>query len=193
MLIFGLTLGAYAIPVALPVAKPETLHKYYEKSGVANTGALTWEDQKKHPLPQDFADMMGWKEIALKTADVYYSLHDSLRIHTLIYCRSYGVAGAINYYGKQYRLPEVYSDNASFLLWMPDKYNVKCVILVGHNLPDSTEEAYQQFKNYVVADSLVMPLARESGIKFAIFKNPTDSVNAVIERITAGHKKQFVR
>ncbi|MBV4359134.1 glycosyltransferase family 39 protein [Pinibacter aurantiacus] len=193
MLIFGLILGAYAMPVALPVAKPETLHKYYEKSGVANTGALTWEDQQKHPLPQDFADMMGWKEIALKTADVFYGLHDSIRIHTLIYCRSYGVAGAINYYGKQYRLPEVYSGNATFLLWMPDTYKVKAIILVGHDLPDSTETAYKQFATYSVVDSLNMPLARENGIKFTVFRNPTDSVNEVIERIVAEHKKRFIR
>ncbi|KKX47100.1 hypothetical protein L950_0228290 [Sphingobacterium sp. IITKGP-BTPF85] len=27
---------------------------------------LTWEDGKEHQLPQDFADMLGWKELAKK-------------------------------------------------------------------------------------------------------------------------------
>jgi len=31
-----------------------------------NTGAFKWEDQEYHPLPQDFSDMLGWKEITEK-------------------------------------------------------------------------------------------------------------------------------
>jgi hypothetical protein len=76
---------------------------------------------------------------------------------------------------------------------MPDVYKVKAIILVGHNMPDSTETAYKQFATYKIVDSLNMPLARETGLKFAVFRNPTDSVNEVIERVIAGHKKRFIR
>ncbi len=32
---------------------------------------LTWEDGKEHPLPQDFADMLGWQELARKVDSLY--------------------------------------------------------------------------------------------------------------------------
>jgi len=34
-------------------------------------GMLTWEDGKEHPLPQDFADMLGWQELARKVDSLY--------------------------------------------------------------------------------------------------------------------------
>jgi hypothetical protein len=61
-------------------------------------GLLRWEDGKDHSLPQDFADMLGWKELALKIDSIYSTLPDHGQ--TLILCDNYGQAGAINYYSK---------------------------------------------------------------------------------------------
>lgn len=58
----------------------------------------TWEDGKKYPISQDFADMLGWKELGNKVDSVYASITD--KKHTLILCDNYGEAGAINYYTK---------------------------------------------------------------------------------------------
>ncbi|MES1218559.1 MAG: glycosyltransferase family 39 protein, partial [Bacteroidota bacterium] len=123
MLAFSLALGIFSMPLIMPVAKPEALAKYYEKTHLNKMNK--WEDLKLHPLPQDFADMIGWKEMAQKTACVYNSLTNEQKAKTLVFCRFYGSAGALNLYGKEMGLPEVYSDNASFLLWMPDKYDIK--------------------------------------------------------------------
>ena len=122
------------MPLVLPLAKPETLAKYYQASGLYKTGALKWEDLQNHPLPQDFADMIGWKEMAQKAADVYHALPKEERDNMLIYCRGYYSAGALNYYAKEVGLPEVYSDDASFLFWMPEKYPYKNLLLVAHNM-----------------------------------------------------------
>ncbi|NDP27583.1 MAG: glycosyltransferase family 39 protein [Flavobacterium sp.] len=55
-------------------------------------GLLRWEDGKDHALPQDYADMLGWKELAHKTDSIYATLPASQQ--TLILCDNYGQAGA---------------------------------------------------------------------------------------------------
>jgi hypothetical protein len=60
---------------------------------------LRWEDGKDHLLPQDFADMLGWKELALKVDSAYLKLPN--KDNTLILCDNYGQAGAINFYTRQ--------------------------------------------------------------------------------------------
>ena len=63
ILVIALTLPF--VPVALPMLSPEILSDFYGVSGIAKTGLLKWEDQRDHELPQDFADMLGWKESGL--------------------------------------------------------------------------------------------------------------------------------
>ncbi len=193
MLIFSFGLGIFGMPLTMPLAKPETLVRYYEKTGLNKTGSFKWEDQKMHPLPQDFADMMGWKELAMKTGNVYNSLPPGERTKTMVYCRGYFTAGALNYYRKEAGLPEVYSDNASFLFWMPDKYDIKNLILVGHTMPGKDDIVFQQFEKAGIKDSIDMPLFRENGMKIILFEHGNDSLNSIIEKEVAGLKSKFQR
>ncbi len=193
MLVFSIALGIFSMPLIMPLAKPETLVKYYEKTGLNKTGSFKWEDQQMHPLPQDFADMMGWKEMALKAGTVYNSIPPDERAKTFVYCRGYFSAGALNYYRKEAGLPEVYSDNASFLFWMPDKYDIKNLILVGHTMPDSNDIVFQQFEKVSIKDSIDMPLFRENGMKIILFEHGNDSLNNIITRGVAQLKSKFMR
>jgi hypothetical protein len=193
MIGFSIAFGLFALPLILPVAKPAALAKYYEATGMNKTGAFKWEDQHMHPLPQDFADMIGWKELAEKSGAVYNSLSTEQKTKTLVYCRGYYSAGALNYYRKNAGLPEVYSDNASFLFWMPDRYNVKNLILVGHTIPDKDDVVFQQFEKMTIKDSINMPLFRENGMKIILFENGNDSLNTIIEKGVAKLKSEFMR
>lgn len=193
MLIFSFAFGLFAMPLIMPLAKPEKLVKYYEKTGLNKTGSFKWEDQQMHPLPQDFADMMGWKELAIKAGAVYNSLPEQEKAKTFVYCRGYFSAGALNYYRKEAGLPEVYSDNASFLFWMPDKYDVKNLILVAHHLPDKDDVVFQQFEKVIIKDSIDMPLFRENGMKIILFENGNDSLNNIITKGVAKLKSKFMR
>jgi predicted nucleic acid-binding protein len=85
------------------------------------------------------------------------------------------------------------SDNGSFLLWMPNKYNVKNLILVAHDIPDSTDIVFQQFKKMTIKDSLNYPLARETGVKIILYQNGNNKVNGMIEESIAEMKNQFTR
>ncbi|MCW3110748.1 MAG: glycosyltransferase family 39 protein [Segetibacter sp.] len=179
------------IPVMLPIWKPQQLADYYKKMGFDKAGACRWEDLQDHPLPQDFADMLSWKELGDKVSKVYTSLPDSVKNKTLIYCRNYALAGATTYYGKG--LPQVTSDNASFLFWMPDKYNIKNLLFVGKRIPDKDDAVFQQFEKYTVLDSTTTPLAREVGVKIILYENGNDKVNGMIDAGIKEQKDEFRR
>ncbi len=193
MLVFSLALGSFAMPLIMPLAKPEALAKYYEKTGLSKTGSFKWEDQQMHPLPQDFADMMGWKEMALKTGAVYNNILPEEKKKTMIYCRGYYTAAALNYYRKQADLPEVYSDDASFLFWMPDKYDIKNLIVLAHQIPEKDDIVFQQFEKMTIKDSINMPLFRETGMRIILYENGNDSLNSLIEKGIAELKSGFMR
>lgn len=193
MIAIPVGLCIWAMPLTLPVAKPESLATYYRKAGFESTGALKWEDQAVHPLPQDFADMIGWREMAEKTAKVLHALPPIEQQQTMVYARGYFTAGALNYYGPSLGLPETYSDNASFLFWMPDRYHIKNLLLVGHNMPGKDDVVFQQFEKVTILDSVSMPLFRENGMKFILFENGNDSVNTLIEKSVGGLKSKFMR
>jgi hypothetical protein len=193
MIVFAVALGLFGMPLTMPLAKPGKLAEYYKRTGMNKTGSFKWEDQQMHPLPQDFADMIGWKEMALKAGAVYNSLPASEREKTFVYCRGYFSAGALNYYRKEAGLPEVYSDNASFLFWMPDNYDIRNLILVGHQVPDTDDIVFNQFEKMTIRDSVDMPLFRENGMKIILYQNGNDSLNSIITRGVAKLKNRFTR
>lgn len=186
-----LLLFAPVIPMLLPVWKPNKLADYYVRFGIDKIGVLKWEDLKNHPLPQDFSDMLGWKELAQKVSTAYAKLPDSIKIKTMLHCRNYGQAGAISYYGKG--LPQVNTDNASFLFWMPETYHVKNILLVAKHLPDQDDIVFQQFEKYRMIDSISNPFARELGTKIFLFENANDKANSMIEANIRKQKNEFRR
>jgi len=168
--------GLFILPIGLPVFPPKQLAAYYEKAGFREALGFKWEDQQNHPLPQDFADMMGWQEIAEMTAKHFNALPDSVRDSTAIYCRGYFTAGAINYFGRNLQLPEAISDNGSYLMWIPGDWNFRHLMMVGHRNPGPDDEVFNHFERREILDSLDLPYFRENGIKLFMFHNATDSM-----------------
>jgi hypothetical protein len=193
MLAFSLGLGLFSLPLVMPVAKPERLAKYYSVTGLNKTGDFKWEDLKYHPLPQDFGDMIGWKEMAIKAGTVYNNMPPKEREKTMVFCSGYYSAGALNFYRKEANLPEVYSTNASFLFWLPEKYDIRNIIYVARKIPDSTDRFFRQFEKMTIKDSVNYPLFRENGTHIILFENGSDSLNSIIEYRVAQLKKEFTR
>jgi 4-amino-4-deoxy-L-arabinose transferase-like glycosyltransferase len=156
-------LGIYFLFIGLPVMEPEKLARFYEKTHAKGKGILRWEDQQDHSLPQDFADMLGWEEMAQKTAAAFHLMDSSQQANTFIFCDNYGMAGAINYYRKKYHLPEAYSDNASFLYWIPDSIKFQNLVLVEHDPDEMHYDFIKQFSSATLTDSITNPYAREKG------------------------------
>lgn len=181
------------MPLVLPIDKPGPLAAYYKKIGLEKIGDFQWEDQQYHPLPQDFADMIGWREMTAKAAKLYHALPPDEQKQTLVYARGYFTAGALNYYGPLYKMPEVYSDNASFLFWMPVRYRVRNLLFLGRNMPGKDDPVFQQFEKVTVLDSVNMPLFRENGMKFILYENANNALNSMIEKEVKKLKAKYER
>lgn len=143
--------------LAFPNKTPESIAENpttYKKYGL-----LRWEDGKDHSLPQDFADMLGWKELARKVDQQY--AHLSKSGNTLVLCDNYGQAGAINFYSKQGI--KAVSFNADYVNWFDLTKKYKNLIRVKNSAEDELEKTGAFFNHSVLIDSVTSPYAREKG------------------------------
>jgi hypothetical protein len=171
-----LMMGYYLIPIALPIMEPTKLATFYEKRNIKKIGVLNWEDGDSHPLPQDFADMLGWEEMASKSAKAFHTLNEGEKKNTLLFCDNYGQAGALNYYAKKYNLPQTYSDNASFLYWMPDSLHFNNIVLVTDDVHEMEHDFLRNFKEVVLFDSITTPYSRERGSLILLLKGMNEQM-----------------
>lgn len=181
----------FLLPLLLPLWQPAKLADYYNKAGSAFKSSLKWEDHKQHPLPQDFADMLGWKEMAAKVEKAYLALPDSEKSKTMIFCGNYGQAGAIQYYSRG-KLP-VYTPNASFLFWMPDTYHLNNIIMVSDARAKRSAELSRLFSSVKLIDTIANPFAREYGTKITLLQHAGDKMNGMLEKIIGEQKDEFRR
>lgn len=171
MVILVLVLGIPFIPLLLPTSPPAQLAAFYERNDVGKTGLLKWEDQQDHPLPQDFADMLGWKELTEKTERFYNSLPESTRVNTIIYGSHYGHAGALAYYGKDAGFrKKIITVNGSFLLWIDRPY-FDHLIFIAHDMPGTGDELFWHFQRSWLVDTVSHPFSRQRGDKIIFFEN----------------------
>lgn len=160
------------LPMSLPIWPPQKLAAFYKEKNMEAYGLLKWEDQQNHALPQDFADMLGWKEMAAKTYRVYNQLPDTIKAQTVIYARHYGQAGSLQLYNTDTAfVKRVISDNGSFLLWIPPSLRFKHLLFVGHRMPGADDEVFQHFETVAVMDSITNTLSRQYGDRIIFFKN----------------------
>lgn len=163
--------------VAFPNKSPEYIIGHPEQ--YKKMGLLRWEDGKDHPLPQDFADMQGWKELALKVDQEYFRLSKSGC--TLVLCDNYGQAGAINYYSK--KGVEAVSFNADYINWfdLNKKYDNLIRVKEFSKDEDELKETGPYFKSSKAADSIVNKFAREKGTVIFSFEGAKIDINKKIQ------------
>jgi 4-amino-4-deoxy-L-arabinose transferase-like glycosyltransferase len=182
--------GIYFIFIALPVMPPKKLAEFYENTHAKGKGILKWENQQDHALPQDFADMLGWDEMARKTAAAYHSLDTAQQRNTFIFCDNYGMAGAINYYRKKYHLPEAYSDNASFLYWIPDNLTFQNLVLLENDPNEMQYPFISDFSKATLTDSVSNPYAREYGTAIVLLVGADEKFKKFFsDKLRADRKK----
>ena len=185
-------LGVLFIPLSLPIFRPEKLDNFYKKTNMVKSGALKWEDLKDHPLPQDFSDMLGWEEMAQKVSAAYEKLDSTEKKQTILFCDNYGMAGAVNFYAAKYHLPQAYSDNASFLYWLPDSVHIHNLILVTDDEGEMQKPFIKNFSSAILNDSVTNFYAREKGDLIITLKNANNDFNKFfkekIEKDKAAYK-----
>lgn len=156
------------LPLLLPTRSPEKLAALYKKVGVENK----WEDQQLHPLPQDFADMLGWKETTEKAERFFMSLPDSTRQVTWILTDHYGQAGALQFYGtNQLFRSHTITGNGSFRLWIPNQLAPQHIIYIGHEPKSENDPVFGHFMQHRVIDSVTNPYSRQYGDKITWYEH----------------------
>ena len=105
-------------PLTLPIFSVEKTMSYIGSLGIeGNPG----ERHEMGALPQHFADMHGWEEMAATVAQIYRKLPKEEKSKCVIFVRNYGEAGAIDFFGKKYDLPKATCSHNNYWLWGPPK------------------------------------------------------------------------
>lgn len=169
------------------------IHPYYSPKRIlenpppyANLGLNRWEDGKEHPIPQDFADMLGWRELA-QLVDSAYQIRPK-EGRTLIICSNYGQAGAINYYS---RIPELeaLTMNADYLYWFDLEEKVDHLILVWEKDEQITDRELNLFEEYQEIGKITHPLAREMGTTVHFLQGAKTDINSILKAEVEAEKQ----
>ncbi|HMS35122.1 MAG TPA: glycosyltransferase family 39 protein [Ignavibacteria bacterium] len=160
-------LGIVIIPLAMPVLSVEQFISYSKKLGMAPS---TSESKELSELPQHYADMFGWEELAQDVSKVCLNLSDEERKNAVVFGRNYGEAAAVDFYSNKYKLPKAVSGHNSYWIWGFGNSIGSLVIIIGGNKEDllilfeNVEQALIHTAEYS------MPY--ENNIPIFIAKNP---------------------
>jgi hypothetical protein len=176
-LILLIVTGILFSPFALPILPVETYVRYQTALGIKPGSG---ERDKPGRLPQMYADMFGWENQAATVAKVYNGLTPEEKARTLIFCNNYGQAGAIDFFGPKYGLPNASSGHNSYWFWGPTNPHADIVITVG----EKKEDVEKSFNDVRLAATIVSPYARsfETDIPVYIGRNPKMSLKEIWPR-----------
>lgn len=119
--------AAIRLPFAIPVLPVETFIRYEKWLGVVPS---TSEKKELSELPQGYADMFGWENMAATVARVYERLSPNEQAQTVIFTDNYGEAAALEFFGAAYHLPSVLSGHNNYWLWGYGDYTGQIAIVV---------------------------------------------------------------
>ncbi len=90
------------------------------------------EHHQDGPLQQQiYADMFGWRAMTREIAHPYFSLPADIRAKTAIAASNFGEAGAVDFFGPRYGLPNAISGHQSYWFWGPGSYTGESLLIVG--------------------------------------------------------------
>jgi len=164
--------------VSFPNKPPEYIIEHQDE--YRKLGLLRWEDGKDHEIPQDYADMLGWSELATKVDRAYQGLKEPNK--TLVLCNNYGQAGAINYYTKSDI--KAVSFDADYVNWIDLEKPYSHLIRIKNRRERGNEwiETSPYFKSASIHDSIANQYAREYGTTIFIFQDSHVNINERIEK-----------
>ncbi len=178
------------LPFSLPVYSFDKMVIYGQESKKFSLDQfLYWEDGRQHSLPQDYADMTGWKELAEIAISVYQNLSAAEKTECTIWGENYGQAGSVKYFGKKAGLPEPVSFSDNFLFWAPDTISTRILIYIN----DDTSEISQYFGMIQEMGRITNPYARESELPVYLCRYPRHDFHQVFHEKVRRLKSVFDR
>jgi 4-amino-4-deoxy-L-arabinose transferase-like glycosyltransferase len=135
-----LVLGGVLLPYAMPVLPlPLFLTFQARLQRLLPLDATKTENVKMGQLPQDWADMQGWPELADAVARVYRALPPDERRKAAIFADNYGEAAAIDFFGAPLGLPPAVTGHNQYWLWGMHGYDGSVLIDVNASVADDAK------------------------------------------------------
>jgi hypothetical protein len=160
-------IGMPIVPFALPVLPVEVFVRYQNALGMA---PRTEERQEMGALPQQYADMFGWEEMAALVGDAYERLTPEERAHCGIFGQNYGEAAAVDLFGRRRGLPPAMSGHNSYWLWGPGSDRIDVLIIIG----GGREENARFFEEIEIVGQTTSPwsMPYERNLDISIARRP---------------------
>ncbi len=132
--------GIVAAPIAMPVLPVDRFIAYEQ---ALNYKPPQMEHRELAALPQLFADMFGWRELAKQVSDAYWALPEEDRATAVFLGGNYGEAAAVDMFGD--RLPPSISGHNNYYIWGPRGHDGSVVIRLARSL-NAIKESYGRFE-----------------------------------------------
>jgi len=156
--------GAALAPLALPVLPEETYVRYARALRVA---PATAEGLRLAELPQFFADMHGWEELARDVSAAYLTIPEAQRRTTVAFVNNYGEAGALEMFAGRYPLPRVICNHNSYWMWGVGATPITTFIRLGGTRADYLESYRDAAQAGVHRARWAIPYENDLGIFIA--------------------------
>jgi hypothetical protein len=128
--------GVVLAPLAMPILPTDAYVRYTKRLGIAPKSA---EGKRLSDLPQSFADMNGWEELARDVSAAYQTIPQGERGTTVAFVGNYGEAGALELYADRYDLPRVICSHNAYWFWGPGATPITTFIRLGGERDDYLE------------------------------------------------------
>ncbi|HVR38478.1 MAG TPA: glycosyltransferase family 39 protein [Thermoanaerobaculia bacterium] len=170
--------GAIIAPLALPILPVETYIVYQRNLHLEPPRT---ESHRMGPLPQQYADMFGWREMAEKVASAYNTLTPAEKTKCAIFGQNYGQAGAIDYFGPALGLPKAISAHQNYFFWGPRNYTGEVMIVMDDDR-ETLETIFEDVQQAgIVHHPYAMPYENDNPI--FICRRPKTSLRALWPKI----------
>jgi len=124
----ALAYSAVAAPMAMPILDPPVLAAYMR---ALHQAPESGENLDQSDIPQYFADMLGWRDLAQSVAAAVRTLPPEDQKRAVILGRNYGESGALDFYGQALGLPPVIGRHNQYWYWGPGRYDGSVLILIN--------------------------------------------------------------
>jgi hypothetical protein len=164
--------GVVSLPFGVPLLPVDSFVRYSQILPYSRT--VKMERDATVALPQLYADMFGWDNMAATVARVYHALPPAEQRSCAILAGNYGEAGAIDYYGPALGLPKAISGHNNYYLWGPRNDTGDCVILFGENADRYANLFGEAQLVATITDQFAMP--SERGVHVYVCRKPSASL-----------------
>ncbi|MGH9868176.1 MAG: ArnT family glycosyltransferase [Candidatus Polarisedimenticolia bacterium] len=153
--------GALLAPFGLPLLPPDTFLAYMKRIGIEPSAE---ERGARAQLPQQFADMFGWDEMASKVAAAWNALPEEDRARGAVFAQNYGEAGALDVLGRRLGLPPVSSGHNSYWMWGPTHPDPHVIVVLGGDEEDNRMYFEELTRVDTIECPRCMPYERDLGV-----------------------------